>query len=130
MAAELGDDSFASVISVTECGPASRATSTSYSRSAQIRNLIACMRSITPNWLGVHVPREWNTDPDRLSHPSMLDAVTRDASARGFQVVRMIPPASAWRELSTAAALPLATEDLYIGRDDVRVGDSMWRQWG
>lgn len=109
--AELGAGSFPAVVSVTDCGPAAKATSSSYSRSAQIRLLIERMRSLTPHWLGVHVPRAWNTDADRLSHPSQVAAVVSDAMSRDLRVIRVSPPDCVWAELEAAAQLPMATED-------------------
>lgn len=108
---ELGPGKVSAVVSVTDCGPAARATSTSYSRSAQIRLLLERMRSVTPYWLGVHVPREWNVDADRLSHPSLALAVASDARARGIRVHMVSPPAQAWDALTAAAQLPMANAD-------------------
>lgn len=107
----LGSGGFSAIVSVTDCEPAARATSTSYSRSAQIRLLLEHMRSITPYWLGVHVPREWNHDADRLSHPTMVTAVISDACARGMRVRGVSPPVRAWEALTHAAQLPMASDD-------------------
>lgn len=95
------------VVSVLDCAPAASALSSLYSPAAQIRSLIAACRRAAPRWLGVQVPREWNTDADRLSHPSLLPAVVADAERAGLSVVRVHPCAEVWAALTEASALPM-----------------------
>ena len=59
-------------------------------------------RELTNRWLGVQVPRNFNLDADRLSHPSMLGSVMRDAVAAGLEprVVQLL--SSSWAALREA----------------------------
>ena len=117
-----------SVIAVGDCSPSASAITAANSASAQIRALLRPMLAITPRWTGVAVPREWNTDPDRLSHPSRLSEVLRDVPP-GL-TPRVITPAELeqaglWEAMRTAMALPpartersaaAAAERLQIGK--------------
>lgn len=96
----------AAVISVLDCAPAACAISSLYSPTAQIRVLLAACRRAADRWLGVHVPRTWNTDADRLSHPSLRPEVIADAERAGLAVVRVLPPAWVWDVAAAALALP------------------------
>ena len=49
--------------------------------------------------LGVWVPRELNTDPDLLSHPSNREAVERAAREAGWCVVWLDVPQHCWEAL-------------------------------
>ena len=64
------------------------------------------MRPLTGQWLGVQVPREWNQDGDRLSHPARLSAVRADAEARGVSTSVASIPDWVWDELRQAMAEP------------------------
>ena len=72
------------VVAVGDCDPAARALDAASSGTPQIEALLAEARTSVRQWLGVAVPREWNIDADRLSHPAQLDAVLADARAAGL----------------------------------------------
>ena len=96
------------VIAVGDCDPAADALDAASSGKAQMSSLLAAARVRVKQWLGVSLPREWNLDADRLSHPSLLEAVLADARAAGLapSVVRI--PDHCWSALRVAAALGLA----------------------
>ena len=60
-------------------------------------------------WLGVSIPREWNLDADRLSHPHMLGAVLADAEAAGLRPTVVDHgvglPSRCWQALREAMTL-------------------------
>mmetsp|Transcript_35760 Transcript_35760/g.86828 ORF Transcript_35760/g.86828 Transcript_35760/m.86828 type:complete len:541 (-) Transcript_35760:1988-3610(-) len=109
--AAVPDEVVAAVIAVGDCGPAATAISRLYSKSAQIRHLLAESRVVSRSWLGVSIPREWNSDADRLSHPSMAKDVAHDASAVGLRVVWVTPPEWVFDALRAASRLPMGTDD-------------------
>ena len=99
------------VVAVGDCDPSASAITAGVSASAQVRELLRTMFAITPRWTGVSVPREWNTDPDRLSHPSQLASVLRDIprSLRASVVdADQLEAAGFWQAARAAVALPLA----------------------
>lgn len=100
-----------SIIAIGDCAPAASALSRLYSTSAQIRHLLAESRAISRSWLGVWVPREWNSDADRLSHPSQCAAVARDATAADLHVIMVEPPSWVFDMLLVASRLPMGTDD-------------------
>lgn len=102
---------FEAVIAVGDCAPAARAISRRYSRSPQMRALVGACVSSAPRWLGVQVPREWNVDADRLSHPSMFDLVSREVAAGGWEVCRLDTPAGLFDLLAEVTRLPLGRDD-------------------
>ena len=55
------------------------------------------------------MPREANLDADRLSHPSELDGVQREAVESGLHVVILDPHADDWDLLQRAIDNPPAT---------------------
>ena len=110
IAALLGSTVVTHVIAIGDCAPASQAYEASSSRSAQIRAMLRAADTVASAWLPVDVPRELNTDPDRLSHPASLAAVTADAVRAGLHVVRAGIPEHAWRTLHAATRLALANE--------------------
>ena len=71
-----------------------------------MRELLRSARAVCKHWLPVHVHRELNTDPDRLSHPSEAEAVIKEMRVAGKEVVRLDVPEWLWSELQRAAALP------------------------
>ena len=79
------------VISVVDCAPAGAALSAAVSPVPQLMELLRASREITEQWLGVHIPREWNVDCDRLSHPLLGPTVCAEAEAAGLTVVRVRP---------------------------------------
>lgn len=98
-------------IAITDCAPAAVAFTSLCSRSAQIHSLLGFARSFCPRWLGVHIPREWNTDADRLSHPSLAAMVIADAVAAGLNVQRVCFPSLAVEAATRASHLPLRHAD-------------------
>lgn len=97
-------------VAIGDCAPAASALSSLYSPSAQILLLLGACRRVVDRWLGVHVTRVWNTDADRLSHPSLLPLVVADAERAGLVVVRVHPPAEVWETARAALALPMGRE--------------------
>ena len=74
--------------------------------------LLAEARASVRQWLGVAVPREWNIDADRLSHPAQLDAVLADARAAGLDPYVVHPPPHCWEALRAAMRLDAEGADL------------------
>jgi hypothetical protein len=100
-----------SVLAVGDCSPSAAAITAANSASAQIRALLRAMLAVTPRWTGVAVPREWNTDPDRLSHPSQLQEVLREVPPELTPRVvtpRELERAGLWVAMREAMALPPA----------------------
>ena len=54
------------VIAISDCQPAVYALNSATSGTPQLATILAAARSSCKQWLGVHVPREWNVDADRL----------------------------------------------------------------
>lgn len=98
------------VVAILDCAPAASALSSLYSPAAQIRFLIAACRRVAARWLGVHVPRQWNTDADRLSHPSTLPLVVADAERAGLSVVQVHPRAGVWEVATATLAIPMGRD--------------------
>ena len=93
------------VVAVGDCDPAARALDAASSGTPQIEALLAEARASVRQWLGVAVPREWNLDADRLSHPAQLDAVLADARAAGLDPYVVQPPQRCWDALRAAMRL-------------------------
>ena len=92
----------AAVYAIGDCLPAASAIQRDSSPVPQMRELVMHHRQLTEQWLGVQVPRRFNLDADRLSHPSMLGGVVADALAAGFEprIVPVLP--SLWLALRSA----------------------------
>ena len=75
---------FHSVICVTDCEPAAAVINAGVSGNRQMRDVMKGALNVTDQWLAVQVPREWNTDADRLSHPALVEDVAADARACGL----------------------------------------------
>ena len=90
------------VYAIGDCRPAASAINKADSSVPQMRVLVMHQRELTNRWLGVQVPRNFNLDADRLSHPSMLESVIRDAVAAGLEprVVQLL--SSSWAALREA----------------------------
>jgi hypothetical protein len=69
-----------------------------------MRGLLLEARKLTRQWLAVSIPREYNLDADRLSHPKMLGEVRADAAAAGLTVHDAPIPAECWRALQAVTA--------------------------
>jgi hypothetical protein len=100
------------VIAVGDCLPAARAVNASSSSSAQMRHLIQGASQVVQQWLAVQVHREFNTDPDRLSHPDELDKVWQEVLDAGWTPKLLRPTPDSWRQLFEAIRLPLAVDEL------------------
>ena len=99
---ELGvrlDDDVLAVIAIGDCAPAAAALDAASSGVPQMEALLAAARTATRQWLGVAVPREWNLDADRLSHPSQLPAVLADARDAGLEPIVATIPEECWTAL-------------------------------
>ena len=79
-----------SVTMITDCKPAAGAANAAASPIPQLNYLLKEMYDLCSAWLGVAIPRELNRDPDRLSHPSMCDAVRKEAIDAGWTVVDLV----------------------------------------
>jgi hypothetical protein len=93
------------VYAVGDCQPAVDALTAAAGGTAQMRCLVEAARRWSPQWMGVHVPREHNTDADRLSHPQNAEVVARAAADAGLLVREARVPASMWAAALAAAAL-------------------------
>ena len=69
-------------------------------------HIIEAMRRRTQQWLAVAVPREWNQDADRLSHPARLRDVRDDAAAKDIQTSVARVPGYCWTVLRAAMLSP------------------------
>jgi hypothetical protein len=125
IAALLIRGAVARVIAIGDCKPASLAFEKGSSKSAQIRSMLRAAMDLTPTWLPVDVPREYNTDPDRLSHPESVASVAEDARRLGLRVVRARIPQDMWDLLQATTLLALAGERQLASGDadtDLREG--------
>ena len=95
----------AAVVAIGDCAPAAGALNAASSSVPQMAELVRAARELVPQWLGVAVPREHNMDPDRLSHPSLAEAVCEDARGAGLTVVRLDVPEACWQRLEATLAL-------------------------
>ena len=99
------------VIAVGDCDPAARALDAASSSTPQMDHLLAAARRRVRQWLGVAVPREWNRDADRLSHPENLDAVLADARAAGLTPSVARTPDDCWAALREAMRLEAHSDE-------------------
>ena len=99
------------VIAIGDCAPAARALNLETSASAQMRVILREARRGNRHWLGVAVPREWNLDADRLSHPVQLRDVWEDTVRSGLRPERARITEAMWDILRAALEFPLASED-------------------
>ena len=99
------------MIAVGDCDPAARALDAASSGTPQMDALLVAARRRVKQWLGVAIPREWNLDADRLSHPAQLDAVLADARAAGLSPRVVVAPDECWRALRIAMRLAAHADD-------------------
>ena len=111
MPAQTRPPRWSTVTAIGDCDPAAAVLNAASSRSAQMRLLVRAAREHVKQWLGVSLPREWNFDADRLSHPSQLGAVYTDAQAAGLDVRLATIPDRCWMRLRAACSLPMAREE-------------------
>jgi hypothetical protein len=100
------------VCAVGDCDPAAAALNRGSSPRPPMRSVLVGARELTRAWLGVSVPRDFNFDADRLSHPSMLPAVQRDAEAAGFVVHLVARHLLPWDLLAGAISASEGSEAL------------------
>ena len=98
----------ATITAVGDCAPAASAINAASSGNAQMRHLVRAGRELSEQWLAVAIPREWNQDADRLSHPSDLPQVAQEAAAAGLRVTIAGIPSECWEALRGAVAAGLA----------------------
>ena len=91
------------IFAVGDCDPAVGAINAGTSGNPQMRSLLQGSRAT--RWLAVSVPRESNVDADRLSHPSLLDDVRRDAAAAELVVHEARITERSWVALRSALLL-------------------------
>lgn len=77
-----------------------------------MRHLLRHMLEPTVSWLAVHVPRELNTTPDRLSHPFLYHEVAAEVPAHQ-RAERLRLDDADWDVLRAALALPLAVDEMH-----------------
>ena len=94
-----------SVTAIGDCDPAAAAINKSSSSVPQLRSLLLHMRQLTMAWLGVSVPRDFNFDADRLSHPSQLPSILAELRAAGQETVVVRIPDWVWDALRAAMLL-------------------------
>ena len=97
------------VTAVGDCAPAAGAINAASSGNAQMRRVVQGGRELCEQWLAVAIPREWNLDADRLSHPSNLPELRAEAEAMGLRVTIAEIPDECWRALREAAAVGVAS---------------------
>ena len=97
------------VIAIGDCAPAAGAINAASSGNAQMRRVVRGGRSLCEQWLAVAIPREWNLDADRLSHPSNLPELEAEAAAAGLRVTTAPIPPECWQALREAAAAGVAS---------------------
>ena len=98
------------VCAVGDCDPAVAALNGGTSPKAPLRTVLLAARRLTTRWLGVSVPRDFNLDADRLSHPSQLAAVVADVEAAEWtaHVLPMEDTHPMWDCLREAICVSLA----------------------
>ena len=92
---------------VGDCDPAVNTLASLHSRHPQMRLLAGWAGSSSHTWVPAQVPREANTDADRLSHPSMYEAVVADLAQSKLRVTRLRPSADDLAVLSRTIAASL-----------------------
>ena len=99
----------AAVCAIGDCSPAAAALNRGSSPKPPLRVLLLAGRRLTERWLGVDVPRDFNVDPDRLSHPSQLQSVIADVEAAGYvaRVVSIHERHAVWETLRDAIRVSL-----------------------
>jgi hypothetical protein len=87
---------FGALVAIGDCQPAALAMTSAKSKSSVMRPLLAIMHDADQQQLGVWVPRELNTEPDLLSHPSNRQAVEDAARAAGWRPIWLDIPPQCW----------------------------------
>ena len=93
---------FDAVFAVGDCEPSGRVVESLHSGNPIMRPLAQAARSAPWSWANAHVPREANTDADRLSHPAQLRHVLADAEAAQLRTHVLELQAEDWELLQEA----------------------------
>jgi hypothetical protein len=96
---------------VGDCDPAVQTLRSSHSAHPQMRTLVDFASQAGFTWVPAQVPREANSDADRLSHPEQLDDVCRGLTEAGFLVHRLRPSQSDWDLLQRTIDLYSVTHE-------------------
>jgi hypothetical protein len=97
---------FKRCISIGDCQPAVGVINKLHSNKQAMRSLADAARASPWAWLGVHVVRTLNMDPDKLSHPQLASEVAAEATAANpdLQVVWVTPQQRHWDVARAAIA--------------------------
>ena len=101
---------FSCLASVGDCDPAAFGMRKGSSSKRQLNAMHLAIRELTQRVLAVTVPRDYNFDADRLSHPSQLAEVVRDAQAAGYTPVVVRMPQVCWLALEGWLSLDSGSE--------------------
>ena len=107
--AEATDSTPTAVTAVGDCDSAAAALNAAASGRPQMRQLLRGARALCTQWLGVSIPREFNLDADRLSHPALIEEVRRDARVAGVETHVVPIPPGCWAVLRAAIAAEAST---------------------
>ena len=92
------------IYGVCDCASAVRAMDELHARSPHMAAIARRLEESSWTWVGVHVPREYNFDADRLSHPHLVHAVMREAADEHVRAVHVRAEESDWALLRAAIA--------------------------
>ena len=87
------------IIAICDCQPAVHALNKCTSGEPNMASSLSAARSLTQQWLAVHVNREDNKDADALSHPGSIEHKLLDMLAPGMRARRARPTREAWDQL-------------------------------
>ena len=94
----------ARVYGVCDCSAAVRAIDEMHGRSPHMAAVAGRVAASGWTWVGVDVPREFNFDADRLSHPHLVGTVMQEAADAGVRSVHLRAEDSDWALLREAVA--------------------------
>ena len=92
------------IYGVCDCASAVRAVDELHGRSPHMAAIARRIADSGWRWVGVHVPREYNFDADRLSHPHLVDAVIGEAADARVRAVHVRAEEGDWALLRAAIA--------------------------
>ena len=87
------------IIAICDCQPAVHALNKCTSGEPNMTLSLSAARSLTQQWLAVHVNRDDNKDADALSHPGSIEHKLLDMLAPGMRARRARPTREAWNQL-------------------------------
>ncbi len=97
-----GGGAVSAVTAIGDCDAAAAAINAASSGKAQMRRLLRGAAQLSQQWLAVSVPRELNSDADRLSHPAQLSEVLEAAETAGLTTTVARIPQRCWQVLRHA----------------------------